>query len=135
MKFTVSRFFARSGNAVAGALALLALVGAGAAEALLLERILNHPAGGSAVAEGALASMLVWASVPLLGGAALVVLRVQRGHQVPWGVVAVVCIVGPLLCFIALRQYSHATPGLLQLGLLVQCLSVAAGWWRVRGAT
>ncbi len=101
----------------------------------MLALIVNHPASGGAGAKDALASMLVWASVPLLGAAVLVSSCMQRGSQVPLRAVAVVCIVGPVLSLIALQQYSHAAPGFLLLGFLVQCSAVAAGWWRLRGAT
>ena len=116
-------------------LALLCLVGVGAVEALMLSRIVNHPAGGYASGEDTLVSMLMWASVPLLGAAALVVVCLLRNSRVPLRPLVIVCVVGPLLSLIALRQYGHATPGFLFLGFIAQCLAVVAGWWRVRGAT
>lgn len=106
---------------------ILALaVAAGVIEYGLLESILTHPAGGPP-ADGALVQLSFWAALPLVICVlvSLFALRVgalRRNVLVP---LVVACVVGPVFAVIALRQYSHATAGILLIGFVVQVFFVA----------
>ena len=118
------------------ALALLAsLAAATVVEVILLYRILFHPAGGGDTPTESFVFVLGWAAVPLLWAALLIVFSViKRGSlsritkPILWVVLA-----GPVLLFIGLVQYGHATPGFMMLALLIQCVALIVG--TVRAAT
>jgi hypothetical protein len=106
-------------------LILLFAVAAGFVEYGLLEKILTHPASGPP-ADGALLQLSLWAALPLVvcvlvGLFAMRVGTLRRNILVP---LIVACAVGPLFALVALRQYGHATPGILFLGFVVQVLFV-----------
>lgn len=115
--------------------AFIALLAAYVAEAHLLARIVSHPAGPQAK-EGALLSLLWWSALPLVAAVVVVVLHYRRAGSVPWAMVGVVCVFGPLLGLVALLQYSHATPGFIVVAFVVQCAAVLRSSLRLRqGAT
>jgi hypothetical protein len=105
-------------------IAFIALLVAAVAEAYLLARIVGHAAGSSYAEAGALVPLLLWAAAPLVGAAVVVALHQRRALAVPLAMVGVVCVVGPLLGFVALVQYSHATPGFMVVAFVLQCAAV-----------
>jgi len=105
-------------------LTCVALVIAATAEAILLARILTHPASGGIVEPHALESLVAWAFAPLVA-AGVTVLSFRRRKCVPFRAVLFICFVGPILGFIALRQYSHASPGFLLVAFVAQWVAVA----------
>ena len=111
------------------AVLLASLVAAGLVEAILLQRILFHPAGGGVTSPGALTFVLGWAAFPLLWAALLIIFCAIKGRplgRISKSVVSVV-LAGPILLLIALAQYSHATPGFMMLGLIIQCIALIVG--------
>ena len=72
---------------------------------------------------------MAWAAFPLLWAALLIAFSALRRQSlsritkpVMWVVLA-----GPILLFIALAQYSHATPGFMVMGLVIQCIALIVG--------
>ena len=117
---------------------VVALTTAAALEATLLQRIVEHPGGGTTDAAAAFRYLFGWALIPLVValGVASVAARRLRPERYPLRVLLFVAAVGPLLTFIALSQYSHATPGFLLLGFLGQWIGVIIAAVRVyRGGT
>jgi hypothetical protein len=104
-------------------LLLVSLAAAGTVEALLLQRIAFHQAGGWSSPDQAFAYLLIWATVPLLWGALVIVAAYLRRtvrsvtRSILW-----VSAIGPALAYIALAQYSHSTPGFLLIGFAAQCI-------------
>jgi hypothetical protein len=94
-------------------------------EVFFLHAILFHPAAGRDVSASLVMEFLVFASLPFI--ASLVIYIV--GTSSYWAGflqndLVVISIIGVVFCFIALRQYSHATPGLLMLGYAIQWIMV-----------
>jgi len=106
-------------------LTCVALVIAATVEAILLARILTHSASGGIVEPHALESLVAWAFAPLVAAGVITVLSFRRRKCVPFRAVLFICFVGPILGFIALRQYSHASPGFLLVAFVAQWVAVA----------
>ena len=104
------------------------LVATALTEAVLLRRILLHPAGGGDPAGAAYRELLLWALLPLVAFAAVMAFLARRPashRRVPWVLLGVTCCVGPLLAWLAFQQYGHGTPGLLLVAFAVQCSAAA----------
>lgn len=112
-------------EAIAYSLNLLMAGFALSIEMYLLREILLHPAG-----RGEMASMLLWkflaiAAIPYIIFFALCVTAKKRLGKYPTQFyMFILSILGVISCFLALRQYSHATPGFLMVGYVSQWLVI-----------
>ena len=97
-----------------------------AIEALLLNKILSHPAGGgSQVATSLLGKFLAVASVPYFVFFAIYMVvskHTRKPH--PQLYLLTLSLLGVMFCLLALRQYGHSTPGFLMVGYACQWLVI-----------
>ena len=105
-------------NRVAVVLVAVALVAA--AEAAILFAIVTHQAGAGDPTGSAFRLLLGWASLPLIACIAAVFALHHFGRTIPVRGLLVALLLGALVAFLGLIQYSHSTPGFLMLALLIQ---------------
>ena len=101
-------------------------------EFLLLPRIVFHQAGGWGGPEAIYPYVIAWAAVPFAWSAVLLVTIMAR-RLAPARVTTpfvVVAVAGPLLAYIALAQYGHATPLFMLIGLGIQCIALFVATFR-----
>ena len=99
---------------------------AAALEVTLLRRIVFHQAGGWGEPEAIYPHVIAWAAVPYVWSAVLIVgnmIRRLAAARVTTPFI-VVAVAGPLLAYIALAQYGHATPTFMLIGLGIQCIAL-----------
>ena len=102
------------------------LAAAAVIEAILLPRIVFHQAGGWGEPESIYPFVLAGAAIPFIWSAVLIGVVVLR--RIPPALVValfmVVVFAGPLLGYMALVQYGPATPVLMVVGLVLQCIAL-----------
>jgi hypothetical protein len=94
-------------------------------EILLLYAIFSHPAGGRTTSMALLVKFLGIASFPFLFF--LFENRVgsnSQGYSRSLSYLFKLSIIGVLFCLIALKNYSHSTPGIMMLGYIIQWIIV-----------
>ena len=112
-------------------IAMVAL--AAAAETAILFAIVTHPAGAGDPTGDAFRNLLEWAAVPLIACVVAALTLNHFGRTVPVRSFGIAVVLGVFFAALGLVQYSHATPGFLMLGFLIQCLLIvisAGRSWR-----
>lgn len=97
-----------------------------AIEAFLLSEILSHPAGGGDHTPMLLWKFLAIASMPYFAFFAVCTLATKPSWKhPPQFYMLMLSMAGVIFCFLALRQYGHATPGFLMVGYASQWLVIS----------